>query len=129
MNGWPYSQVVHLLLSRQSERLICYRRGRREKCFQGWGCFSCIDVVFPRSLYIPCGFQTLLSILNKKSLIGTLKFDNAVNWLFLRWRQMFKCLTIFKRTDDILEIQEGSPTIHQVGGIQKLLFDKSAMIG
>jgi len=38
--------------------------------------------------------------------------------------QMFKCLAIFKRTDSILEIQEGSPTIYQEAACTDPNFDQ-----
>ena len=45
-----------------------------------------------------------------------------------RCDKMFKCLRIFKRTENILELQEGSPTIYQTTACSPQNFDKNLMI-
>ena len=42
--------------------------------------------------------------------------------------QMFKCMRIFKRTENILELQEGSPTNYQAAACSPQNFDEKLMI-
>ena len=43
-------------------------------------------------------------------------------------QHMFKCLRVFRRTENILEIQEGSPTIYRLAACSPQNFDERLMI-
>ena len=43
-------------------------------------------------------------------------------------QHMFKCLRVFRRTESILEIQEGSPTIYKLAACSPQNFDERLMI-
>ena len=43
-------------------------------------------------------------------------------------QHMFKCLRVFRRTENILEIQEGSPTLYKLAACSPQNFDERLMI-
>ena len=43
-------------------------------------------------------------------------------------QHMYKCLRVFRRTENILEIQEGSPTIYKLAACSPQNFDERLMI-
>ena len=43
-------------------------------------------------------------------------------------QHMFKCLRVFRRTENILEIQEGSPTLYKLAACSQQNFDERLMI-
>ena len=43
-------------------------------------------------------------------------------------QHMFKCLRVFRRTEHIMEIQEGSPTIYKLAACSPQNFDDRLMI-
>ena len=43
-------------------------------------------------------------------------------------QHMYKCLRVFRRTENIIEIQEGSPTIYKLAACSPQNFDERLMI-